>query len=77
MIITEALGLLKQVCAQYTGNLKEHQALQTALGVVEKECSSGTSEIMGGRGATSPTLGQEKMQFAKVDKVKEEVEETE
>ena len=33
---SEALDLLKQVCAAHKGILQEHQALQQALRVVEK-----------------------------------------
>lgn len=32
----QAIELLTQVCSLYKGTLKEHQALQEALGVVSK-----------------------------------------
>jgi hypothetical protein len=35
MKLDEALNLLKQVCSGFRGTLQEHQALQTALQVVE------------------------------------------
>jgi hypothetical protein len=39
MSLVEALNLLKRVCADYRGTLQEHQLLQQALQIVEKECS--------------------------------------
>lgn len=39
MSVVEALNLLKQVCAEFKGNLKEHQFVQQALQIVEKECT--------------------------------------
>ena len=39
MQVEEGLNLLKQVCAGFRGNLQEHQTLQEALKVVEKQCS--------------------------------------
>jgi len=37
MKIDEAINLVKQVISAYKGNLQEHQALQTAMGVIENE----------------------------------------
>ena len=39
MRLEEAISLLKQVCAGFRGTLQEHQSLQEALQVVEKQCS--------------------------------------
>ena len=44
MELNEALDLLKRVCAEYRGTLKEHQILQQALDVVEKKCSKDKQE---------------------------------
>lgn len=37
MKLDEALTLIKQICANYRGTLQDHQALQQALQVIEKE----------------------------------------
>jgi hypothetical protein len=37
MSFSEALNLIKQVCAEYKGTLKEHQILQQAIYVIEDE----------------------------------------
>jgi len=39
MKLEEALNLLGQVCAGYKGTLQEHQALQSALKIVNDKCS--------------------------------------
>ena len=39
MDVKEALNLLGQVCAGYKGTLQEHQALQSALKVINDKCS--------------------------------------
>jgi len=39
MKLDEALSLLAQVCAEYRGTLREHQALQEALKTVSDKCS--------------------------------------
>jgi len=40
MTFEEAMGLLKAVCADFRGTLKDHQQIQQALGVVEREVKS-------------------------------------
>ena len=39
MTIEQALELLKKIGADFRGSLADHQAIQQALQVVEKECS--------------------------------------
>jgi hypothetical protein len=40
----EAIQIIKQVCSVYKGTLQEHQAIQQAISVLEKEqCSTETN----------------------------------
>ncbi len=44
MNINEALNLLAQVCAEYKGTLREHQAIQEAGKIVNDKCNAITKD---------------------------------
>ena len=38
MSLVEAISLIKRICADYKGTLQDHQIIQQALQIMEKEC---------------------------------------
>ena len=40
MLLTDALVLIKRICAEFKGTLQDHQILQQAIQTVEQKCTT-------------------------------------
>ena len=40
MLLTDALVLIKRICADFKGTLQDHQILQQAIQTVEQKCTA-------------------------------------